>query len=112
MRAGTEVLTELLAESERDGSLHGRAEALTQLTLCQALLGELDTADRTLERAAEVVATLGPGHRLHVVVDVALGLHPRLPARLGSRRWTGTSTRPPTGSLAPAACSTPRASGR
>ncbi|MFC4947361.1 ATP-binding protein [Pseudonocardia sp. GCM10023141] len=73
VRAGAVVLTELLAESERVGSLHGRAEALTQLALCQSLLGELDTADRTWSAAGAVVAALGPDHRLHVVAEIALG---------------------------------------
>lgn len=105
VRAGTEVLAELLAESERYGSLHGRAEALTQLALCQALLGELDTADRTLERAGEVVATLGPGHRLHVVVDVALGCI--LGYLRGSAPWGLLGERAERGAMDPTSAGAP-----
>ncbi|MHA6783467.1 ATP-binding protein [Pseudonocardia saturnea] len=105
VRAGTEVLTELLAESERYGSLHGRAEALTQLALCQGLLGELDTADHTRERAAEIVATLGPGHRLHVVVDVALGCI--LGYLRGSAPWALLGERAERGATDPATAGAP-----
>jgi DNA-binding NarL/FixJ family response regulator len=56
---------ELLTISERNGSLVGRAEALSRLALIQIALGEREAARQTGERAREAVGPLSPNHRLH-----------------------------------------------
>ena len=71
-RRGADALAELLAEGERHGSVQAQAEALAQLALCQGLLGDLPRAQPNLDRAREFVRKLGPGHRLHVVTEIAL----------------------------------------
>jgi DNA-binding CsgD family transcriptional regulator len=72
VREAVERAQELLALSQRHGSMPGRAEALTQLAVAQAMLGELALAQDTAERARGVVGRLGAVHRLHNVVQVAL----------------------------------------
>ena len=72
VRCGAEALAELLAEGERHGSVQAQAEALAQLALCQGLVGDLPRAQPTLDRARDFVRKLGPGHRLHVVTEIAL----------------------------------------
>jgi hypothetical protein len=70
------IAAERLHELERDagrvGSLPGRAEAWTQLVLADALLGRRRAADEALREAQALTARLGPGHRLHLILDVAV----------------------------------------
>jgi DNA-binding CsgD family transcriptional regulator len=54
----------LLQESERYGSIAGQAEALMQLAMTQAPLGELAIARQTAQRAREMILRLGPAHEL------------------------------------------------
>ena len=67
-----ERLRELARDSERFGSLPGRAEAYTQLVWVEAVLGRLGAYDEALREARLLTARLGPNHRLHVVLDVAV----------------------------------------
>ena len=66
-RGATERFQELLATSERFGSIPQQAEALVHLISAQAALGWLAQARETRERAEELVARLGRAHRLRVV---------------------------------------------
>jgi DNA-binding CsgD family transcriptional regulator len=61
---------ELLAAAERYGSVPGQAEALVQLTGIRAILGDMAGAAAARERAREMVARLGPAHRLRFVLEV------------------------------------------
>lgn len=67
-----ERLTDLLSAGERYGSIPAQAEALVQLSLCHALLGDLDLAQQTFQRASELVARLGAGHRLHALANMSM----------------------------------------
>ncbi len=67
-----EVLLELLRMGEQFGSIPAQAEALVQLTLCHALLGDGTQARRTRQEAAEMVARLGSGHRLQRLADLSM----------------------------------------
>jgi DNA-binding CsgD family transcriptional regulator len=67
-----ETLSELLAASERFGSLPGQAEALVQLSAAHAALGDLSLAREDEERARELVGRLGPQHRLHLILDLVI----------------------------------------
>ena len=71
-REAAERAQELLATCERFGSLPGQAEALVQILACQLVLGELALAQHTAQRAREMVARLGPMHRLRVVVETSM----------------------------------------
>ena len=64
MREGCAVYEELLAASERFGSIPGRAEALAQISTGQLMMGEFGLAQETLRRANQAVARLGIGHRM------------------------------------------------
>jgi transcriptional regulator with XRE-family HTH domain len=65
MREACEVFEELLAASERFGSIPGRAEALAQICTSQHIIGEFRLALETLRRAEGAVAQLGVGYRMH-----------------------------------------------
>jgi DNA-binding CsgD family transcriptional regulator len=69
-REAIAVHEELLAVSERCGSIPGQGEALAQLTRGHAVVGDLARARETLLRAREVVSRLGPGHRMHRFVPM------------------------------------------
>ena len=71
-RESRETLTELLATSERYGSVPSQAEALVQLAAVHAALGDLALARETEERARELVGRLGPHHRLHLILDLVV----------------------------------------
>jgi len=72
MLTAADRLRELARESERFGSLPGRAEAYTQLVWVELVLGRLSPSDDALREARSLTARLGPNHRLHVVLDVAV----------------------------------------
>jgi DNA-binding NarL/FixJ family response regulator len=62
---GGEVARELLARSDRFGSLPGRAYALVYLALAWASTDQdLDQAQKLAEQAEDLVERLGEGHRL------------------------------------------------
>ncbi|MGH2560232.1 MAG: ATP-binding protein [Thermomicrobiales bacterium] len=65
LRRGIVHFEELLVASERYGSVPGQAEALVRLTIARTALGHFDEARETHRRAREMVARLGPDHRLH-----------------------------------------------
>jgi DNA-binding CsgD family transcriptional regulator len=67
-----ERFTELLSAGERYGSIPAQAEALVQLSLCYALLGEIELARQTFQRAGEWVTRLGAGHRLYTLAMMSL----------------------------------------
>lgn len=64
LREATDRLRELLAAGERYGSIPAQAEALVQLALCEAILGDLPLARQTAGRAHDTVGRLGSMHRL------------------------------------------------
>lgn len=72
MITARERLAELLSAGERYGSIPAQAEALVQLSLCQALLGEKESAYQALQRASELVARLGAGHRLYTLANMTM----------------------------------------
>jgi predicted ATPase len=72
IRIAAERLRELARDSERFGSLPGRAEAYTQLVAAEATLGRLEASDEALREARSLTARLGPVHRLHSVLQVAV----------------------------------------
>lgn len=67
-----DTLEELLAASERYGSIPGQAEALVQRAAARAALGELSRAREDERRARELVERLGPQHRLHLILDLVI----------------------------------------
>jgi ATP/maltotriose-dependent transcriptional regulator MalT len=67
-----ERFAELLSAGERYGSIPAQAEALVQLSLCYALLGDPTLSRQTLQRANELVARLGTGHRLHALAKMSM----------------------------------------
>ena len=67
-REAAEHLNELIAVSERYGSIPGQAEALVQLYGMELALGEFVRARQTLQRAHDMVMRLGAVHRLHNVI--------------------------------------------
>jgi DNA-binding CsgD family transcriptional regulator len=71
-REAADVARELLATSERFGSLPGQAEALAQLAMAEAVLGDPAGGQATADRALELVARLGSEHRLQVVIRLAI----------------------------------------
>ncbi len=85
-----ETLGELLAASERYGSIPGQAEALVQLCAAHAALGDLTVARAEEQRAQELVGRLGPQHRLHVILDLVIAT---LLAYLTEGDWAGLAHR-------------------
>lgn len=67
-----ERLMELRRAGEQYGSIPAQAEALVQLALCHALLGNPAAARQAHRQAGELVARLGSGHRLHVLAGMTL----------------------------------------
>ena len=69
------VYEELLALSQRVGSLPGQGEALLELAITVSALGELPLGADTLRTGREVIEHLGGGHRLQArAACVAAGL--------------------------------------
>jgi DNA-binding CsgD family transcriptional regulator len=68
-REAEAVSRELLAESERAGSLTGATYALEQIADVQIALGDFDEARENLARARATAAKLGPAHRVHFIID-------------------------------------------
>lgn len=71
-RACTSLLERMLDLAERAGAIPAQAEALYGLAKCRALLGDLQGAAEIARRVPEMVARLGSGHRLHVIVHAAM----------------------------------------
>jgi len=69
LREAQAVSRELLAESERVGSLPGTAYALEQIADAEIAFGEFDSATANLGRARATAAKLGRAHRLHLIID-------------------------------------------
>jgi DNA-binding CsgD family transcriptional regulator len=68
-REAADVCRELLDTAARYGSLPGRAYALVTLAETQMTMGDFEAARATGAEAAELVARLGPGHRLHLILE-------------------------------------------
>lgn len=85
-----ETLAELLAASERYGSIPGQAEALVQLCAVHAAIGDLTVARAEERRARELIERLGPQHRLHVILDLVIAT---LLAYLTEGDWAGLARR-------------------
>jgi DNA-binding CsgD family transcriptional regulator/transcriptional regulator with XRE-family HTH domain/predicted Ser/Thr protein kinase len=66
-REARAIYEELLAVSERFGSIPGQGEALTHITVSQIAIGDLLGAQETNRRAQEIIAHLGTSHRLQFV---------------------------------------------
>lgn len=71
-RTARAAAAELLAESQRIGHLPGEAEGHYELAKCHAVLGDLDAARASAARVPELVARLGPAHRLRFAALTAL----------------------------------------
>ncbi len=71
-REAAESFEELLTTSKRYGSIPGQAEALLQLSSCQLVLGDVALALQTEQHAREMVARLGPMHRLRLVMETGM----------------------------------------
>jgi DNA-binding CsgD family transcriptional regulator len=69
-REAQAISRELLAESERVGSLPGTAYALEQIADAEIAFGEFDSATANLGRARATAAKLGSAHRLHFIIGV------------------------------------------
>ena len=69
-REAEAVSRELLAESERVGSLPGTAYALEQIADVEIAFGEFEAGAESLARAREIAAKLGPAHRVHFIVGL------------------------------------------
>lgn len=65
------VYEELLAVSERFGSIPSQAEALTHIATSQMVAGDLLLGQETLRRAEEVIARLGHSHRIYKFVAIS-----------------------------------------
>src|SRR5205823_4068003 len=72
IRGARARFTGLLSAAERYGSIAAQAEALVQLALCEATLGDLDAGENALRLARSLVARLGPSHRLPLVAATAV----------------------------------------
>jgi DNA-binding NarL/FixJ family response regulator len=70
LRQALGVSRELLAESERAGSLPGTAYALEQLADVAIAFGEFEAGSTNLARARAVAAKLGPAHRVHFIIGL------------------------------------------
>ncbi|HEU5101786.1 MAG TPA: AAA family ATPase, partial [Roseiflexaceae bacterium] len=68
------VYEELLAVSERFGSIPSQGEALAHIATAQISTGELLLAQETLRRAKDIIARLGAGHRIHRFVPISRGV--------------------------------------
>jgi DNA-binding CsgD family transcriptional regulator len=68
--AASACLAECADVAARLGSVPGEADARSQRAICLALLGQLDAADASLERARTLADQLGPVHRVRFVVEV------------------------------------------
>jgi DNA-binding CsgD family transcriptional regulator len=62
------VSRELLAESERVGSLTGTAYAFEQIADAEIAFGDFEAGRESLARARATAAKLGPAHRVHFVI--------------------------------------------
>jgi DNA-binding CsgD family transcriptional regulator len=69
-REAQAVSRELLAESERVGSLPGTAYALEQIADAEIAFGEFDSSTANLSRARATAAKLGPAHRIHFIIGI------------------------------------------
>jgi DNA-binding CsgD family transcriptional regulator len=93
------VSRELLAESERVGSLTGTTYALEQIADVENAFGDFEAAQESLARARATAAKLGPAHRVHFIIDF---VETRLATHLGgdwaalARRYEQAATDPAT----------------
>ena len=71
LHGAEQLMQELLDAGVRWGSVAAQGEALTQLALCHAFLGQPDRAQAELERARVIVEPLGPLHRQQLAVNVS-----------------------------------------
>lgn len=72
VHAGAVVVEEILATSQRVGSVAGHAEALVQVALVAMVKGELDRAEEALGQAADLAARLGSVHRLRYLAETVV----------------------------------------
>lgn len=75
LRDAASVCRELLAVSERFGSLAGQAYALAMLAELEMALGNFSDAADAHARARDLVGRLGSHHRLHNIVENASELY-------------------------------------
>ena len=69
------VYEQLLAAGERYGSIPAQAEALSNFGSTQIAAGRLQEGKATIKRAMDLVARLGPDHRLHLMATTrAIGV--------------------------------------
>jgi DNA-binding CsgD family transcriptional regulator len=72
MRIAADRWRELVRDSERLGSLQGRAHGYLHLSQAEADLGRMATSEEALHEVGRLVAKLGPNHGLHMVLDLAV----------------------------------------
>ncbi|MFT3695895.1 MAG: AAA family ATPase [Kofleriaceae bacterium] len=72
MSMAAETLAELARDSLRLGSLPGQAEAYAGLVIVEAMLGRMAASDDALRDARQLIARLGPDHRLNGYLNVAV----------------------------------------
>jgi DNA-binding CsgD family transcriptional regulator len=72
MPIAAERWRELARDSERLGSLQGRAHGYLHLAAIEADLGRMEASDEALREVGPLVAKLGPSHRHHVAYDLAV----------------------------------------
>ena len=99
--AAKEHLAEFLRAGERFGSIPAQAEAMVQLALCEALLGNWEAAERARLQADHLVARLGSSHRLHVLaaltIEFVMGDHRAVDWSHLAQHFTRVATDPQTG---------------
>jgi hypothetical protein len=72
MRVAAERWRELARESERLGSLQGRAHGYLHLAATEADLGRIAASEEALREVGPLVAKLGASHRHHVAYELAV----------------------------------------
>ena len=72
MRVAAERWRELARESERLGSLQGRAHGYLHLAATEADLGRIAESEESLREVGALVAKLGASHRHHVAYELAV----------------------------------------
>ena len=71
MRIAAERWRELVRDSDRFGSLLGRAHGYLHLAAIEADLGHMAASDEALREVRPLVAKLGPSHRHHLAYELA-----------------------------------------
>jgi DNA-binding CsgD family transcriptional regulator len=74
LSTAAQKLYDLAYDAERFGSLPGHAEAYAQLAHVEAWRGLRRASEQAIRAARTLAARLGPGHRVHAVLEVVNGI--------------------------------------